>query len=77
MTNIYAHINLMCIYRRELRCLRRKDLIETLARYVPAEQMRFGYQVTSLDFDHRANLHVLTTRDGSVIKAKVHIYDTL
>ncbi|KAJ4790428.1 3-hydroxybenzoate 6-hydroxylase 1 [Rhynchospora pubera] len=60
-------------YRRELRCLRRKELIETLARYVPAEQMRFGCQVTSLDFDHRENLHILTTRDGSIIKAKVLI----
>ncbi|XP_078171864.1 monooxygenase 1-like [Carex rostrata] len=58
-------------YRRELRCLRRKDLIETLARYLPAEQIRFGCMVTSLDFDHRANLHVLTTRDGAIIKAKV------
>ncbi|XP_078171866.1 monooxygenase 1-like [Carex rostrata] len=59
------------IYRGEMRCLRRKDLVETLARYMPAEQIRFGCQVISLDFDHRANLHVLTTQDGATIKAKV------
>ncbi|XP_078171867.1 monooxygenase 1-like [Carex rostrata] len=60
-------------YRKELRCLRRKDLIETLARYLPAEQIRFGCHVASLGFDHRENLHVLNTHDGATIKAKVLI----
>ncbi|KAJ3675336.1 hypothetical protein LUZ60_004378 [Juncus effusus] len=60
-------------YRRELRCLRRKDLIETLGRYVPAEQLRFGCHISSVDFDSQTNLHVVTTRDGTTIKAKVLI----
>ncbi|KAJ3681752.1 hypothetical protein LUZ60_014325 [Juncus effusus] len=60
-------------YGREVRCLRRKDLIENLARHIPAEQIRFGYHVSSVDFDMITNLHVLTTRDGTRITAKVLI----
>ncbi|KAJ3679741.1 hypothetical protein LUZ60_017752 [Juncus effusus] len=61
------------LHRRGMRCLRRKDLIETLGRYIPAEQMRFGCHVSTVDFDPITNLHVVTTRNDTTIKAKVLI----
>ncbi|KAJ3675335.1 hypothetical protein LUZ60_004377 [Juncus effusus] len=60
-------------YRTEARCLRRKDLIETLGKYVPPEQLRFGCHISSVDFDSKTNLHVLTTCNGTTIKAKILI----
>ncbi|KAJ3675348.1 hypothetical protein LUZ60_004390 [Juncus effusus] len=60
-------------YGGEMRCLRRKDLIETLAKHIPAEQIQFGCHVSCVEFDSINNLHVVTTCDGTLIKSKVLI----
>ncbi|KAG0533433.1 hypothetical protein BDA96_04G193100 [Sorghum bicolor] len=60
--------------RTELRCLNRKDLIEALAKDIPAGTIRFGCRIAAIDADpaggHGA---VLTMADGTTIKAKVLI----
>jgi hypothetical protein len=59
--------------RTELRCLNRKDLIEALAKDIPAGTIRFGCRIAAVDADpaggHGA---VLTMADGTTIKAKVN-----
>ncbi|CAL4980939.1 unnamed protein product [Urochloa decumbens] len=60
--------------RKELRCLRRKDLVETLAKNLPAGAIRFGCHIVAIDTpDSRSHGAVLTTVDGSTMKAKVLI----
>lgn len=60
--------------RMELRCLNRKDLIEALAKDIPAGAIRFGCRVAAVAADpgggHGA---VLTMADGTAMKAKVLI----
>ncbi|CAD6343039.1 unnamed protein product [Miscanthus lutarioriparius] len=60
--------------RTELRCLNRKDLIEALAKDIPAGTIRFGCRIAAIDADpaggHGA---VLTMADGTTMKAKVLI----
>ncbi|CAL4887274.1 unnamed protein product [Urochloa decumbens] len=60
--------------RGELRWLKRKDLIETMAMNIPPGAIRFNCHVAAL---HPANLGnhgaVLTTLDGGIIRAKVLI----
>lgn len=57
--------------RKELRCLTRKDLVETLAKNLPAGTIRFGCRVAAVDEDSGSRCPVLTTEDGHTIKAKV------
>lgn len=58
----------------ELRCLRRKDLIETLARSIPAEAIRFGCHVAAVHKDTGTRGAVVTSVDDrTVIRAKVLI----
>lgn len=60
--------------RKELRCLKRKDLVETLAKNLPAGTIRFGCHIAAIDdADSTSHGAVLTTVDGSTIKAKVLI----
>ncbi|KAF8694195.1 hypothetical protein HU200_038322 [Digitaria exilis] len=60
--------------RDELRCLTRKDLIETLANSLPSGAIRFGCHIVAIDAaDASSHGAVLTTVDGSTIKAKVLI----
>lgn len=60
--------------RMELRCLNRKDLIEALAKDIPAGAIRFGCRVAAVAADpgggHGA---VLTMADGTAMKAKVKL----
>ena len=52
--------------------MKRKDLIETMAKNIPAGAIRFGCHIAEI---HPANPDnhgaVLTTLDGSIIRAKV------
>ena len=52
--------------------MKRKDLIETMAKNIPSGAIRFGCHIAEI---HPANPEnhgaVLTTLDGSVIRAKV------
>ncbi|CAN6232090.1 unnamed protein product [Urochloa humidicola] len=60
--------------REELRWLKRKDLIETMAKNIPSGAIRFSCHVAAI---HPSNLGnhgaVLTTLDNSIIRAKVLI----
>lgn len=61
------------IYRTELRCLNRKDLIEALAKDIPAGTIRFGCRIAAIHEDPSSSHGgaVLTMADGTTIKAKV------
>lgn len=60
--------------RMELRCLNRKDLIEALAKDIPAGAIRFGCRVAAVAADPGGgNGAVLTMADGTAMKAKVLI----
>ncbi|XP_042382123.1 monooxygenase 1-like [Zingiber officinale] len=57
----------------ELRCLRRSDLIETMASKLPSESIRFGCKVVAVKLDHTTSFPILFLEDGIIIKAKVLI----
>ncbi|MCL7048001.1 hypothetical protein MKW94_004419 [Papaver nudicaule] len=57
----------------ELRCLKRSDLVQTLADSLPNETIRFGCHIVSAKFDPINSQPLLHLQDGSVIKAKVVI----
>uniref|UniRef100_A0A0E0CM29 FAD-binding domain-containing protein n=1 Tax=Oryza meridionalis TaxID=40149 RepID=A0A0E0CM29_9ORYZ len=59
--------------RKEIRCLRRKDVMEALAKSVPAHTIRYGCRIVAVDQDPGTNCAVLTMADGNTIKAKVVI----
>ncbi|GJN02833.1 hypothetical protein PR202_ga20220 [Eleusine coracana subsp. coracana] len=59
--------------RNELRCLKRKDLMETLAKNIPAEAIRFGCHIVDIHEDPGTHGAVLTSADGSTIRVKVLI----
>ncbi|CAL4887264.1 unnamed protein product [Urochloa decumbens] len=59
--------------RTELRCLNRKDLIEALAKDLPAGAIRFGCRIAAVDEDPSGHGAVLTMADGTTLKAKVLI----
>ncbi|XP_052142168.1 monooxygenase 1-like [Oryza glaberrima] len=59
--------------RKEIRCLRRKDVMEALAKSVPAHTIRYGCRIVAVDEDPGTDCTVLTMADGSTIKAKVVI----
>ncbi|KAL5665642.1 hypothetical protein ACJX0J_025750, partial [Zea mays] len=58
---------------KEFRCLRRKDLIETMAKNIPAGSIRFGCHVVAIQQDPGTHGPILTTVDGGTIRAKVLI----
>ncbi|KAI4324007.1 hypothetical protein L6164_023574 [Bauhinia variegata] len=57
----------------EARCLRRGDLISTLAESLPAGTLRLGCQVLSIQLDPATSFPVLHLHNGQIIKAKVLI----
>ncbi|KAL6634144.1 hypothetical protein ACP70R_026815 [Stipagrostis hirtigluma subsp. patula] len=60
--------------RKELRWLKRKDLIETLAKNIPAGAIRFNCHVAAIhETGPGDHVVLLTTVDGSIIRAKVLI----
>ncbi|XP_044970122.1 monooxygenase 1-like isoform X1 [Hordeum vulgare subsp. vulgare] len=60
-------------YRSECRCLKRSDLVETLARHLPGGCIRFGCQVEAISLDAVTRCPIVSTSDGSTIRAKVVI----
>ncbi|KAG2651632.1 hypothetical protein PVAP13_1NG294600 [Panicum virgatum] len=63
--------------RTELRCLNRKDLIEALAKDLPAAAIRFGCRIAAVHEDPGGRgAAVLTMADGTTIKAKVTRQET-
>ncbi|AQK71795.1 monooxygenase 1 [Zea mays] len=63
----------LALHRKEFRCLRRKDLIETMAKNIPAGSIRFGCHVVAIQQDPGTHGPILTTVDGGTIRAKVLI----
>ncbi|WVZ75002.1 hypothetical protein U9M48_023108 [Paspalum notatum var. saurae] len=57
----------------EFRCLNRKDLIEALAKDLPAGTIRFGCQVAAVHEDPGSHGALVTMVDGTTIKAKALI----
>ncbi|XP_023764936.1 monooxygenase 1 [Lactuca sativa] len=57
----------------ETRCLRRKDLIDTLYAALPPATVKFGCKLDSIKFDSKTTKSVLQFNDGSLIIAKVVI----
>ncbi|KAI7736365.1 hypothetical protein M8C21_014197, partial [Ambrosia artemisiifolia] len=57
----------------ETRCLRRKDLIDTLYAALPIGTVKFGCQLESIKPDPRSNKPVLCLNNGSSITPKVVI----
>jgi 2-polyprenyl-6-methoxyphenol hydroxylase-like FAD-dependent oxidoreductase len=51
--------------------VKRSDLVETLARHLPEGTIRFGCQVEEISLDVFTRYPVVSTSDGSTIKAKV------
>ncbi|KAK3142517.1 hypothetical protein QOZ80_4BG0347530 [Eleusine coracana subsp. coracana] len=60
-------------YRSEVRCLKRSDLVETLAKQLPAGYIRFGCQVEDVSLEPITRFPIVSTSDGSTIKAKLVI----
>ncbi|RLN11909.1 hypothetical protein C2845_PM09G14040 [Panicum miliaceum] len=59
--------------RKELRCLKRKDLVEALAKNLPVGTIHFGCHIANFFEDSDCHCTVLSTVDGSRIKARVLI----
>ncbi|KAL6629407.1 hypothetical protein ACP70R_029172 [Stipagrostis hirtigluma subsp. patula] len=59
--------------RTEARCLRRGDLLETLAKELPSGSIRFGCHVEAISLEPITRSPVISTRDGTTIKAKLLI----
>uniref|UniRef100_A0A2P2KDB8 3-hydroxybenzoate 6-hydroxylase 1 n=3 Tax=Rhizophora mucronata TaxID=61149 RepID=A0A2P2KDB8_RHIMU len=57
----------------EARCLRRSDLMKALADDLPADTIRFSWEMISVKLDADTSLPVLNSRNGSSIRAKVLI----
>lgn len=57
----------------EMRCLKRTDLIESLADDLPAQTIRLKSHVVSIQLDPITSYPILQLHDGNVLKAKVHI----
>lgn len=58
-----------CRKGHEVRCVKRKILMETLVKELPSETIRFSSKVVSIeDSGHIKLLHLA---DGTIIKAKV------
>nr|XP_019708350.1 monooxygenase 1-like isoform X2 [Elaeis guineensis] len=74
--DIWLHKNKMQVTscRKEaLRCFKRRDLIETLAKNLPVGSIRFGCQIVAIELDPFSSFPILYTNDGATIKAKVLI----
>ncbi|KAM0845828.1 hypothetical protein ACQ4PT_056072 [Festuca glaucescens] len=59
--------------RSECRCVKRSDLVETLARHLPGGSIRFGCQVEEISLDPVTRYPIVSTSNGSTIRAKVLI----
>ncbi|XP_019708572.1 monooxygenase 1 isoform X3 [Elaeis guineensis] len=74
--DMWLHKNKMQVTscRKEaLRCLKRSDLIESLAKNLPVGSIRFGCQIVAVELDPLSSFPILYANDGATIKAKVLI----
>ncbi|KAL6650771.1 hypothetical protein ACP70R_009696 [Stipagrostis hirtigluma subsp. patula] len=60
-------------YRTESRCLKRSDLLEMLAKNLPAGSIRYGCQVEAIYLEPFTRFPVVSISDGTTIKAKIVI----
>ena len=60
----------------EIRCVRRKVLLEELERELPSGTIRYSSKVVSIEDESRL-LKLVHLADGTVIKTKVKIYGTV
>ncbi|XP_020245012.1 uncharacterized protein LOC109823137 [Asparagus officinalis] len=56
-----------------LRCVKRRDLIDTLANSLPAESIRFGCRVVAIETDPTTSFPIVHVADGRILKTKVLI----
>ncbi|TVU25660.1 hypothetical protein EJB05_28164, partial [Eragrostis curvula] len=70
-TNQSNLANTIWLARHELRWLKRKDLIDTLAKNIPAKAFRFGCHIASIHSDPGSHVTVLKTVDGATMRAKI------
>jgi len=61
--------------REETRFLKRKDLIETMAKNIPAGAIHFGCNIAAIHPSESDPGAVLTTAGGGVIRAKASSID--
>ena len=61
--------------RKELRWLKRKDLLETMAKNIPVGAIRLGCHITAIHPSDPGA--VLTTPGGSIIRAKAASIDLI
>ncbi|KAM0931777.1 hypothetical protein ACQ4PT_000076 [Festuca glaucescens] len=73
MKNIHSDKVIKVPYRSECRCVKRSDLVETLARHLPGGSIRFGCQVEEISLDPITRYPIVSTSNGSTIRAKVLI----
>jgi hypothetical protein len=52
--------------------VKRSDLVETLARHLPGGCIRFGCKVEAISLDPITRHPIVSTSNGSTIRAKVH-----
>lgn len=63
----------MCSGDHEVRCIRRKVLLEALQKELPSDTIRFSSKVVSIEDDSGGCFKMVHLANGSVIKAKVLI----
>ncbi|KAL8167130.1 hypothetical protein V2J09_008629 [Rumex salicifolius] len=59
--------------KEEIRCLRRRDLVETLANELPPETIRFGHHIVAVETDPCTSYPILHLHNGKIIKPKMVI----
>lgn len=73
MKSIYHDKVIKVPYRSECRCMKRSDLVETLARHLPEGSIRFGCEVEAISLDPVTRYPIVSTSNGSTIRSKVLI----
>ncbi|XP_024199087.2 monooxygenase 1 [Rosa chinensis] len=61
------------IWKEEMRCVRRTDLVNILAQNLPLETVRYGCNVLSIELDPVTSYPVLQLQNGTTLNAKVVI----
>lgn len=68
---LYVPTSFLCFREEGLQCVKRSDLIETLAESLPTESIRFGCQIVSVETDPTTSFPIVYLGDGSNIRTKV------
>ncbi|XP_073526382.1 uncharacterized protein [Phyllobates terribilis] len=59
--------------KEEIRCLRRRDLVETLANELPPETIKFGHHIVAIGTDSCTSYPIIYLHNGKIIKPKIVI----